>query len=92
MTNESKIMVLDKKVLELEAEIADRKKEVDILEREIEYQKKVQLAKIAGNIQVEYDDFKTATDIEMTVDLGENMRIQLKSIFRILKKAGVPLK
>ena len=92
MKNESKIMELEKKVTELEAEIADRKKMVDILEREFEHQKKEQLAKIAGNIQVEYDDFKTAADIEMTVDLGENMRIQLESIFRILKKAGVPLK
>lgn len=50
-----------------------------------------QLNAIASKLKVEYIDFLDATEMEMTVDLGENMRQQLYSIFKILMKNGVDL-
>ena len=42
--------------------------------------------RVKHQLQVEYRDFLDAKDMEMTIDLGENMRIQLEAIFRVLKK------
>ena len=48
-----------------------------------------QLNAIASKLKAEYRDFKDAENEEMTLDLGENFRFQLQSIFRILSKAGI---
>ena len=45
--------------------------------------------RIKHQLEVEYRDFLDAKDMEMTIDLGENMRIQLEAIFRVLKKNGL---
>lgn len=44
---------------------------------------------IASSLKSEYRDFMDAANEEMTLDLGENFRFQLQSVFRILAKAGV---
>lgn len=48
-----------------------------------------QLNSIASKLKSEYRDFKDAESEEMTIDLGENFRFQLQSVFRILAKAGI---
>lgn len=48
--------------------------------------------RLAKNLKIEYEDFKSAEDMKMDSDLGENMRAQLKNIFSILIKEGIPLK
>lgn len=48
-----------------------------------------QLNSIASKLKSEYRDYKAAENDEMTIDLGENFRFQLQSIFRILAKAGI---
>ena len=48
-----------------------------------------QLNSISARLKVEYTDFQDALDMEMTVALGDNMRCQLDTIFRILEKAGM---
>ena len=37
----------------------------------------------------EYRDFKEVENEEMSIDLGENFRFQIQSIFKILAKAGI---
>ena len=48
-----------------------------------------QLNAIASKLKSEYKDFKEAEDMEMTIDLGENLRFQMRSIFKILSKSGI---
>jgi len=48
-----------------------------------------QLNAIASKLRSDYRDFKDAENMEMTIDLGENLRVQLKSVFKILEKAGI---
>lgn len=48
-----------------------------------------QLNAIASKLKAEYVDFKEAEQDSMTLDLGENFRCQLQSVFRILAKAGI---
>lgn len=47
---------------------------------------------IASKLKQEYKDFVEAEDMEMTIDLGENLRDQIKSIFKILIKSGIDIK
>lgn len=50
---------------------------------------KARLNRIARQIKTEYHDFKSAENTEMSIDLGENMRDQLKNIFAIFEKEGI---
>lgn len=50
---------------------------------------KARLNRIASQIKTEYQDFKSAENTEMSIDLGENMRDQLKNIFAIFEKEGI---
>ena len=48
-----------------------------------------QLNAIASKLKTEYRDFKDVEKKEMSIDLGENFRWQLQSIFGILARAGI---
>ena len=50
-----------------------------------------QLNAIASKLKSEYRDFKDVENEEMSLDLGENFRFQLQSVFKILTKAGVDI-
>ena len=48
-----------------------------------------QLNAIASKLKSEYRDFKDVENEEMSIDLGENFRFQLQSVFKILAKSGI---
>ena len=48
-----------------------------------------QLNAIASKLKSEYRDFKDVENEEMSIDLGENFRFQLQSVFKIITKAGI---
>ena len=50
---------------------------------------KARLNRIAGQIKIEYQDFKSAEDMEMSIDLCENLRLQMQAIFDIFEKEGI---
>ena len=63
----------------------------EVLSRDRSRQADESLQRIASKIRVEYRDFKDAVNTPMTVDLGENLRIQLQSVFEILEKGGMKI-
>ena len=85
--------------------IGKKDSEIDALQKELEKMRSVlsvytadkqssqseQLNAIASKLKSEYRDFKDAENEEMTLDLGENFRFQLQSVFRILAKAGIDI-
>lgn len=76
---------------EKDIEIAGRIKMSEALSRDRSRQADERLQRIASKIKIEYRDFMDALDAPMTVDLGENMRLQLISIFEILEKGGMKI-
>lgn len=50
---------------------------------------KARLNRITRQIKIEYQDFKSAEDMEMSIDLGENLRLQMQAIFDIFEKEGI---
>jgi len=47
--------------------------------------------RLSRELKVEYADFMDAAELPMSVDLGENMRDQLHSVFQIIKANGIEL-
>ncbi len=50
------------------------------------------LNSIASSLKRFYDDFQSSVDMEMTIDLGENMRDMVEDIFKKLEKCGIDIK
>ena len=79
-------------IAEKDAEIAERVKMAEVLSRDRSKQADESLQRLASKIRVEYRDFVDALDVPMSCDLGENLRLQLQSIFDILEKGGMKFK
>lgn len=82
----------DAVIAEKDAEIAERVKMTEVLSRDRSKQADETLQRLASKIRVEYRDFVDALDVPMSCDLGENLRLQLQSIFEILEKGGMKIK
>lgn len=82
---------LEIKVIEKDKEIEERSKLADMLSRDRTKQSEEVLKRLAAKLRVEYLDFLDAETLPMNADLGENMRLQLKSVFDILKKNGISI-
>lgn len=82
----------DAAIAERDAEIAERVKMAEVLSRDRNKQADELLQKLASKIRIEYRDFVDALDVPMSCDLGENLRLQIQSIFDILEKGGMKIK
>jgi hypothetical protein len=81
----------EKQIISKDTEIKSREKLSEILLRQKDDQIVIVMNRISGDLEIEYKDFLSAVSCPMTVDLGENMREQLKSVFSLLKKHGIRL-
>ncbi len=89
---EDKNNELEQKTQQLDRlnETLDSKEQmIDLLQREQSRKAEIALNVIADQLRSEYQEFRTALDLPMDVDLGENMRLQLKKLFTILERNGV---
>ena len=89
---EGDIFALRQAVAQRDAEIAERVKMAEVLSRDRNKQADELLQKLASKIRIEYRDFVDALDVPMSCDLGENLRLQIQSIFDILEKGGMKIK
>lgn len=90
--NEKEIEDLKESINKKNQEIEDRKKIGEMVSRDNSKQYEEFINRISSKLKVEYRDYKDAEDIEMNVDLGENMRLQLKAVFDILESNGIKMK
>lgn len=89
---ESETREKDRIISEKDSEISERIKMSEMLSRDRSRQADETLQRLASKIRIEYRDFEDAINAEMTVDLGENLRLQLLNIFEILEKGGMKIK
>ena len=82
---------LMEEIAKREEEISERSQMMQALSRDRSKQSEELVHRLASKLRVEYRDFKDAETLEMNCDLGENMREQVKNIFSILIKSGIPL-
>lgn len=75
-----------------DSELADRVRMAEALSRDRMRQADEALQRMASKVRVEYRDYADAVEMPMTCDLGENLRLQLQSVFDILEKGGMKFK
>lgn len=87
LINELKLQnnALNKNNVELRKENEDLKKLLAILHKQHAFDQQIQVNKLSSALYPEYADFCSAIDMQMSIDLGENFRLQLNNIFRILQ-------
>lgn len=68
---------------------AEQNKLVEVMKTELQKKPAEFLNNLRSKLRIEYLDFQDAVDMEMSIDLGENMREQLRSVFNICIKAGM---
>jgi len=90
-TLKQKIASLESILKDRNTEIAERIKLTDMLSRDRDKLFDEAMKRLAAKLKVEFRDFVCAENLPMDADLGENMRLQLKSVFDILKKNGITL-
>ena len=80
----------DEELIEkLQNEINKMNSVVSVYSSDKQSSQEEQLNAIASKLKSEYTDFLDAEEMEMTIDLGENLRYQIRSIFKILAKSGI---
>lgn len=97
LERQNKLLV--QSVAEKEEMIANKSREMqeqavmfEALNRDRSRQAEEGIQRIASKIKVEYRDFMDAQGVDMTVDLGENLRLQLSNVFDILEKGGMNIR
>ena len=64
---------------------------INVYDEDKQKQKGELVNQIASSLKTIYQDFQSAKDMEMDIDLGENMRDSVDDIYRKLKKFGVDI-
>ncbi len=81
--------LLEKELNETKTEAVKLQGVIDVYSEDKQSSQTEQLNAIASKLKAEYRDFKDALEMEMTVELGENIKDQVIQIFKILAKAGI---
>jgi len=76
---------------ELQASLDEANKMIETLGKSGSRESDEAIRRLTSKLRVDYQDYLDAVEQPMTVDLGENMRFQLESIFRTLKSSGLQL-
>jgi hypothetical protein len=82
---------LEDAVEKLRMEIDEQKQFTDVVAKNREKQAGEYINKLAASLKIEHDDFEDAQGLDMSLDLGENLRDQIARIFKILEKNGITL-
>ena len=88
---EDNIRDLKKHQKELSDKIVRQGDVINVYDEDKQKQKGELVNQIASSLKTIYQDFQSAKDMEMDIDLGENMRDSVDDIFRKLKKFGVDI-
>lgn len=76
---------------ELEERVSRQVSVIDVYDQDKANTRTELLNQIATALKKIYADYKVAESMEMTIDLGENMRDSLDDVFRKLKKLGIDI-
>ncbi len=83
--------VLEKENVELNDRVNRQISVIDVYDQDKANSRNELLNQIAASLKKIYTDYKVAEDMEMTIELGENMRDSLDDVFRKMKKLGIDI-
>lgn len=89
---ESKVSEMNARIKEMSEKIARQADTMGTIKDSQGRETSEKLNSIASSLKRFYDDFQSSVDMEMTIDLGENMRDMVEDIFKKLEKCGIDIK
>lgn len=87
----AEVMSLKQQIERLSADLSANRQMVELLEQTGSKQSDETIKRISRKLKIEFEDYQDAVGLDMDADLGENMRLQLGSVFQILKENGFEL-
>lgn len=87
----AEIASLKQQIEQLNADLSANRQMVELLEQTGSKQSDETIRRISRKLKIEFEDYQDAIGLDMDADLGENMRLQLGSVFQILKENGFGL-
>lgn len=87
----AEVMSLKQQIEQLSADLSANRQMVELLEQTGSKQNDETIKRISRKLKIEFEDYQDAVGLDMDADLGENMRLQLGSVFQILKENGLEL-
>ncbi len=88
-TLKNSVTAADKKASDLAADVSQRDGLIEMLRRDRSRQSDEAMKRLASRLRYLYMDYIDAKSLEMSEDLGENMRDQFGEVFKILISAGI---
>lgn len=86
---EGEVERLRDEVAQTHAKLEAQRELANALDRDRAKQGDAALRRLTNKMRIEYEDYCDAEGLPMSVELGENMRLQLQNIFQILKDSGL---
>ncbi len=87
--NKIELAKLEASLAASEQNAAEQEKMINVLKVEVEKAPVEFLNSLCSKLRIEYLDFMESDGMDMSVDLGENFRDQLRNVFAICIKAGM---
>lgn len=86
-----KVASLEQQIAQLSTDLSANRQLIELLEQTGSKQSDETIKRISRKLRIEFADYQDAVSLDMNADLGENMRLQLGSVFQILKENGFEL-
>ena len=86
-----KVASLEQQIAQLSMDLSANRQLIELLEQTGSKQSDETIKRISRKLRIEFADYQDAVSLDMNADLGENMRLQLGSVFQILKENGFEL-
>lgn len=87
----TEVASLKQQIEQLSIDLSANRQMVELLEQTNSKQSDETIRRISRKLKIEFEDYQDAVGLDMDTDLGENMRLQLGSVFQILKENGFEL-
>lgn len=87
----AEVVSLKQQIEQLSVDLSANRQMVELLEQTGSKQSDETIKRISRKLKIEFEDYQDAVGLDMDADLGENMRLQLGSVFQTLKENGFEL-
>ncbi|RQD69395.1 MAG: hypothetical protein D5S00_07235 [Tindallia sp. MSAO_Bac2] len=88
---EANLLEKNKIISNLQLQIEKQSKVISLYDEDKQNSLSEFINSLSSKLRAEYSDFKDAVELDMSIELGENIRQQLIEVFKILQKNGIAL-
>lgn len=88
---QNKLQLSEEQANQSKNELAELEGLLGVLQKNNQKQSEAKLKRLGQKLTTYYEDFLDIKDLEMSIELGESLRIQLESLFEFLTSSGITI-